>query len=177
MPEIGVEAPEFKLLDRDGWVVELRAFRGRRVCLFLSPGIHLYGPGTIHKVLGALSDSENSGLADAVVIAVNADSTKHQQRFAERHGLAYLFLSDPEHVVAMAYEVWQHRPKRGRPFHDVVPSVFLIDDQGHLTHAWYDVKVQTFHDSFVAAVGRDDSGSADGSHDDGSVVTTEPEAI
>ena len=58
-----------------------------------------------------------SRLWTRVVIGVSKDSAASHQKFAEKHGLPFLLLSDPELAAIQAYGVWQEKKNYGKGEH------------------------------------------------------------
>ena len=80
---------------------------------------------------------------DVAVIGVSKDSTASHQRFAEKHGLPFLLLSDPELTAIQAYGVWQEKKLYGKVSMGVVRTTFIIDEQGMIEKVMPKVKPDT----------------------------------
>ena len=52
----------------------------------------------------------------AQVIGVSADSSESHQKFAEKHNLSILLLSDTEHAVLKEYDSWKPKTMFGKEF-------------------------------------------------------------
>ena len=79
----------------------------------------------------------------AVVIGVSKDSTASHQKFAEKHGLPFILLSDPELAAIQAYGVWQEKKNYGKVSMGVVRSTFIIDENGMVEKVMPKVKPDT----------------------------------
>ena len=80
---------------------------------------------------------------DAAVIGVSKDSVASHQRFAEKHGLPFVLLSDPELTAIQAYGVWQEKKLYGKVSMGVVRTTFIIDEQGRIEKVMPKVKPDT----------------------------------
>ena len=80
---------------------------------------------------------------DAAVIGVSKDSAASHQRFAEKHGLPFVLLSDPELTAIQAYGVWQEKKLYGKVSMGVVRTTFIIDEQGRIEKVMPKVKPDT----------------------------------
>ena len=77
------------------------------------------------------------------VIGVSKDSAASHQKFAEKHGLPFLLLSDPELSVIQAYGVWQEKKIYGKASMGVVRSTYVIDEAGMVEKVMPKVKPDT----------------------------------
>ena len=80
---------------------------------------------------------------DAVVIGVSKDSVASHQKFAEKHGLPFILLSDPELTAIQAYGVWQEKKLYGKVSMGVVRTTFVIDESGVIEKVMSKVKPDT----------------------------------
>ncbi len=65
------------------------------------------------------------------------------QKFAEKHGLPFILLSDPELSAIQAYGVWQEKKNYGKVSMGVVRSTFIIDENGVIEKVMPKVKPDT----------------------------------
>ncbi|WP_125132584.1 thioredoxin-dependent thiol peroxidase [Microbacterium sp. 10M-3C3] len=131
-------APDFTLLDQDEHPVSLSAFRGRRVILYFYPAAMTPGCTTqacdFRDSLGSLQG------AGYTVLGVSRDTPEKLREFRERDGLAFPLLSDPDHAVHDAYGAWGEKQNYGKTITGVLRSTFVIDEDGRIEHALYNVK-------------------------------------
>ena len=78
-----------------------------------------------------------------MVIGVSKDSVASHQKFAEKHGLPFILLSDPELTAIQAYGVWQEKKLYGKVSMGVVRSTFVINENGMIEKAMPKVKPDT----------------------------------
>ena len=78
---------------------------------------------------------------NAAIIGISPDSPASHQKFAEKHQLGVLLLSDESHEVAEKYGVWKLKRMYGREYYGIERSTFLITPEGKLAHEWRKVKV------------------------------------
>ena len=78
---------------------------------------------------------------NAVIIGISPDSPASHQKFAEKHQLRVLLLSDEQHDVAQSYGVWKLKRLYGKEYQGVERSTFHINPEGTLAQAWRKVKV------------------------------------
>ena len=141
MLEAGMKAPEFTLPDKDGNLVSLSQFRGRRVVLYFYPKDNT--PGCTRQACAFAAAWQEFRDLDAVVIGISRDSQASHQKFAEKHSLPFLLLSDPELQAIQAYGVWQEKKLYGKVSMGVVRTTFLIDGDGVIRQVMHKVKPDT----------------------------------
>ena len=107
MLEVGTKAPEFTLSDKDGNSVSLTDFAGKKVVLYFYPKDNT--PGCTRQACAFAGAYEEFKKINAVVIGVSKDSAASHRKFAEKHGLPFILLSDPELNAIQAYGVWQEK--------------------------------------------------------------------
>ena len=77
----------------------------------------------------------------AKVIGVSGDSPESHQRFAEKHGLSVVLLSDTDHNVLKAYDAWKPKVLFGKEILGTERDTFLISPDGTIVEVWRKVKV------------------------------------
>ena len=141
MLEIGTKAPEFTLPDKDGNSVSLSDFAGRKIVLYFYPRDNT--PGCTRQACAFAGAYAEFKTLNAVVIGVSKDSTASHQKFAEKHNLPFILLSDPERQAIEAYGVWQEKKNYGKVSMGVVRSTFVIDENGVIEKVMPKVKPDT----------------------------------
>ena len=141
MLQIGTQAPDFTLFDKDGNAVSLSDFWGKRVVLYFYPRDNT--PGCTRQACafaGAYKEFEARGV---VVIGISRDSVASHQKFAEKYELPFILLSDPDRQAIEAYGVWQEKKNYGKVSMGVVRSTYLIDAEGKIEAVMPKVKPDT----------------------------------
>ena len=141
MLEIGTKAPKFTLPDKDGNLVSLADFAGKKVVLYFYPRDNT--PGCTRQACAFAGAYEEFKSINAVVIGISKDSVASHQKFAEKHGLPFILLSDPERSAIEAYGVWQEKKLYGKVSMGVVRSTFVIDENGVIEKVMPKVKPDT----------------------------------
>ncbi|MFI6500967.1 thioredoxin-dependent thiol peroxidase [Nonomuraea typhae] len=134
----GDAAPEFTLPAADGGTVALDSLRGKRVILYFYPAAMT--PGCTKQ---ACDFRDNLGQLTAegfVVLGVSKDKTDKLQKFVERDSLTFPLLSDPELAVHKAYGAYGTKKLYGKEVVGVIRSTFVIDADGKIEQALYNVK-------------------------------------
>ncbi|UOQ55861.1 thioredoxin-dependent thiol peroxidase [Leucobacter allii] len=136
--EAGTEAPAFTLPDQDGRSRSLADYRGERVILFFYP--EAMTPGCTTEACDFRDSTAPLEAAGYRVLGISRDAVEKLRRFADRDGLEYPLLSDPELSVHHAYGAYGEKNSYGRIIEGVIRSTFVIDAEGRVAHALYNVK-------------------------------------
>ncbi|MEY8260860.1 thioredoxin-dependent thiol peroxidase [Oscillospiraceae bacterium 50-60] len=153
MLEPGTKAPKFTLPDKDGNPVSLSDFAGKKVVLYFYPRDNT--PGCTRQACAFAGAYEAFREINAVVIGVSKDSAASHQRFAEKHGLPFILLSDPELTAIQAYGVWQEKKLYGKVSMGVVRTTFVIDENGVIEKVMPKVKPDTNAADVLAYLGQE----------------------
>ena len=141
MIEVGMKAPEFTLSDKDGNAVSLSDFPGKKVVLYFYPKDNT--PGCTRQACAFAAAYEGFKSRDVVVIGISKDSVASHLKFAQKHDLPFILLSDPELQAIQAYDVWQEKKLYGKVSMGVVRSTYIIDEQGMIEKVMPKVKPDT----------------------------------
>lgn len=135
---VGDTAPEFTLLNQDEKPISLRDLRGTGVILFFYPAAMT--PGCTTQACDFRDSLAPLQAAGWTVLGISRDDPATQQRFRERDALPYDLLSDPDHSIHEAYGAWGEKMNYGKTVEGVIRSTFVIDADGRIEHALYNVK-------------------------------------
>ena len=150
MLEPGTKAPDFTLPDQDGVPHSLEQYRGRKVILYFYPKDST--PGCTKQACSYSERLPQIREAGAVVLGVSKDSVASHRKFADKYGLAFTLLADPERQVIEAYDVWKEKKNYGKVSMGVVRTTYLIDEEGVIVQANDKVKTTEDADAMLAAV-------------------------
>ena len=153
MLEVGMKAPEFSLSDKDGNTVNLSDFLGKKVVVYFYPKDNT--PGCTRQACAFAAVYEGFKSRDVVVIGISKDSVASHQKFAQKHDLPFILLSDPELQAIQAYGVWQEKKLYGKVSMGVVRSTFIIDEQGQIEKVMPKVKPDTNAAEILAYLARE----------------------
>ena len=141
MLEVGMKAPDFTLQDQSGRSVSLSEYLGRRVVLYFYAKDNTSGcTRQACAFAGAYDAFRQKGVE---VIGVSRDSVSSHGRFAQKHELPFVLLSDPELTAIKAYGVWQEKKLYGKTSMGVARTTFLIDANGNIERIMPRVKPDT----------------------------------
>jgi len=137
IPE-GTPAPDFEADTHDRGRIRLSGFRGRTVVLYFYPKDHTPGCTVeacgFRDVFAALND------LGVVVLGVSKDSVKTHQSFANKHGLPFSLVSDPDGRIISAYGAWKQKSLFGKTALGIRRATFVIGPDGVIRKVFPDVK-------------------------------------
>jgi len=146
--EIGMKAPSFTLMDKDGKAVSLGDFLGKRVVVYFYPKDNT--PGCTRQACAFTAAYDKFKEKNVEVIGISKDSVASHAKFAEKHGLSFVLLSDPNLEAIKAYDVWQEKKMCGKTSMGVVRTTFIIDENGNIERIMPKVKPDTNAEEILA---------------------------
>jgi thioredoxin-dependent peroxiredoxin len=134
----GDPAPDFTLPDADGNPVSLAGYRGRRVIVYCYPAA--LTPGCTTQAVDFTAAAGDLAAAGLDIIGISPDTPDKLSRFREQESLSITLVSDPDKHVLRAYGAYGPKKLYGKEVVGVIRSTFVIDAQGHIETASYNVK-------------------------------------
>lgn len=134
----GDAAPDFTLTDADDNEVSLESFRGRRVILYFYPAAMT--PGCTKQACDFRDNLGELTERGFVVLGVSKDKPAKLRQFRERDALTFPLLSDTDLDVHKAYGAYGEKTNYGKTIMGVIRSTFVIDPDGKMEKALYNVK-------------------------------------
>ncbi len=141
MLNVGDKAPDFILKDKNGADVSLSDHLGKKVVLYFYPKDNT--PGCTRQACAFAAAYKGFQEKNVEVIGISKDSVASHVKFAEKHGLPFILLSDPELSAITAYGVWQEKKLYGKVSMGVVRTTFIIDEHGFIEKVMPKVKPDT----------------------------------
>ena len=148
MIEVGMKAPDFALMDKNGNTVSLSDFLGKKVVLYFYPKDNT--SGCTRQACAFAQKNSDIEAKNAIVIGISKDSSASHLKFADKYGLPFILLSDPELEAIKAYGVWQEKKLYGKVSMGVVRSTFIIDERGDVIAVMPKAKPDTNADEVLA---------------------------
>ncbi|MFF2545853.1 thioredoxin-dependent thiol peroxidase [Kitasatospora sp. NPDC058063] len=134
----GDTAPAFSLSDADGNQVSLADHAGRKVIVYFYPAA--LTPGCTKQACDFTDNLEVLAGAGYDVIGISPDQPEKLGRFREAENLKVTLLSDPDKEVLEAYGAFGEKLNYGRTYLGVIRSTIVVDEQGKVEHAFYNVR-------------------------------------
>jgi peroxiredoxin Q/BCP len=138
MLQTGHAAPQFTLPDADMELFDSASLLGKQhAVLFFYPK-----DGTPYCTLEAIDFSDHESEFNRLgcaVIGISRDDCLAHADFRDKHGLSIRLLSDDDGEVCRKYGVMHYREHDGHKKLCLIRSTFIIDKQGIVRHALYDI--------------------------------------
>ncbi|EON24854.1 redoxin domain-containing protein [Nocardioides sp. CF8] len=134
----GDTAPDFTLTDDTGAEVTLSGLRGRKVIVYFYPAAMT--PGCTKQACDFTESLESLKGAGYEVLGVSKDKPAKLAKFRERDQLTLALLSDESLEVHRAYGAFGEKKLYGKVVEGVIRSTFVIDEDGKIELAQYNVK-------------------------------------
>ncbi|MGP6174437.1 thioredoxin-dependent thiol peroxidase [Corynebacterium sp. A21] len=148
---VGDKAPEFSLPNDAGTTTSLSDFAaaGERVLVYFYPRANT--PGCTKEACDFRDSLAPLGELGIKVLGISPDTVDKLVKFREDHELNFPLLSDESKEVMLTYGAFGEKKNYGKIVQGVIRSTFLVEADGTLSLAMYNVKA-TGH---VARVIRD----------------------
>ena len=124
----------------------LNDFKGQKVILYFYPKDNTSG---CTQEACDFRDNINRLTSFATVIGVSPDSIKSHLKFKEKQSINFILLSDPEHKLAEAFNVWVEKSMYGRKYMGIERSTFVLDENLNVIKEWRKVKVKGHVDEVI----------------------------
>jgi thioredoxin-dependent peroxiredoxin len=134
----GDPAPDFTLQDDTGKPVTLSDLRGRRVVVYFYPAAMT--PGCTTEACDFSDSLDALHAAGVEVLGISPDQPEKLATFRERDGLTIQLLSDPDKRVLEQYGAFGEKNLYGKTVQGVIRSTFVVDEEGRIADARYNVK-------------------------------------
>ena len=124
----------------------LNDFKGQKVILYFYPKDNTSG---CTQEACDFRDNINRLTSFVTVIGISPDSIKSHLKFKEKQSLNFILLSDPEHKLAEAFNVWVEKSMYGRKYMGIERSTFVLDENLNIIKEWRKVKVKGHVDEVI----------------------------
>lgn len=147
----GDPAPEFTLTDADGNSVRLSDYRDKSVVVYFYPAAGTPGCTTeACDFRDSLTELDGAGFA---VLGISPDKPAKLAEFRDEQGLTFPLLSDPDHSVMTAWGAYGEKKNYGKTVQGVIRSTFVVDPDGKIATAMYNVKATGHVDRLRREIG------------------------
>ncbi len=134
----GDTAPAFSLPDADGKQVSLADHLGRKVIVYFYPAA--LTPGCTKQACDFTDNLDALSGAGYDVLGISPDKPEKLAKFREKEDLRVTLLADPDKEVLTAYGAFGEKSLYGKTVTGVIRSTVVVDEQGKVEHAFYNVK-------------------------------------
>ncbi|WP_250000914.1 thioredoxin-dependent thiol peroxidase [Actinoplanes sp. M2I2] len=134
----GDTAPEFSLPTDNGDRLTLKDLRGRKVVLYAYPAAMT--PGCTTETCDFRDSLGSLQAAGYEVVGISPDAPAKLAKFRERDAITFPLVSDEDKSVLQAYGAFGEKNNYGKKVMGVIRSTFVIDENGMIERALYNVK-------------------------------------
>ena len=134
----GDTAPDFTLADDQGGEVTLSDLRGRKVIVYFYPAAMT--PGCTKQACDFTDSLASLQGAGYEVLGIAPDKPEKLAKFRERDALSIPLLSDADKTVMKRWGAFGEKKLYGKTVEGVIRSTVVVDEDGAVSHAWYNVK-------------------------------------
>ncbi|WP_027658966.1 thioredoxin-dependent thiol peroxidase [Salinispora fenicalii] len=134
----GDTAPDFTLPTDSGDQLALADLRGRKVLLYAYPAAMT--PGCTKQACDFRDSLASLQAAGYEVVGISPDKPEKLAKFRERDAITFPLISDTDRAVLAAYGAYGEKQSYGRTVTGVIRSTFVIDADGRIEQAFYNVR-------------------------------------
>ena len=134
----GDTAPDFTLVDQDGAEVSLHDYAGRNVVVYFYPAAMT--PGCTKEACDFRDNLNSLAAAGYQVLGISKDDPATLAKFRDRDNLNFPLLSDPDLMVHKLYGAYGEKSLYGKVVTGVLRSTFVVNEDGSIRLALYNVK-------------------------------------
>ncbi|MGL5977547.1 MAG: thioredoxin-dependent thiol peroxidase [Erysipelotrichaceae bacterium] len=147
---VNEKAFDFALPNKDGEMVSLHDFLGKKVVVYFYPKDNT--PGCTEQACNYRDSQPEFNERDVVVIGISKDSQKMHTNFTSKFDLNFILLSDEDLVAIQAYDVWKEKKLYGKTYMGVERTTFLIDETGTIVARFEKVSPKSDPQTVLAAI-------------------------
>jgi peroxiredoxin Q/BCP len=136
--EAGMKAPEWELPTADGKTLSLADLRGRKVVFYAYPAAMT--PGCTTQACDFRDSLASLTAQGYQVVGISPDTPAKLAKFVERDAITFPLVSDEDKSVLKAYGAYGEKKNYGKTVMGVIRSTFIIDEDGLIERALYNVK-------------------------------------
>jgi thioredoxin-dependent peroxiredoxin len=134
----GDTAPDFTLADDTGAEVSLSDFTGKKVIVYFYPAAMT--PGCTKQACDFTDNIASLRGAGYEVLGISPDKPEKLAKFREKESLGITLLSDADKSVMGAWATYGEKQLYGKTVQGVIRSTFVVDEDGKVELAQYNVK-------------------------------------
>ena len=134
----GDDAPGFALTSDKGETIDLKDYRGKKVLVYFYPRANT--PGCTKEACDFRDSLAQLNDQNIDVVGISPDKPEALAKFRDKYELTFPLLSDPDKAVMTGYGAFGEKKNYGKIVQGVIRSTFLVDEEGKVALARYNVK-------------------------------------
>lgn len=152
---IGDKIPETLGIDANGNTVKESDFAGKPLIIYFYPKDNT--PGCTAEACSIRDGFKELTDMGYVTIGISKDSAASHLKFAQKHSLPFILLSDEDTTVNQAFGVWQKKKMAGREYMGTVRTTFITDASHHITDIITKVDTKNAADQILTLLNKADT--------------------
>ena len=148
--DVGDRFPAFSLPDENGQTFDSAMLEGVMFVLYFYPRDNT--PGCTKEAIGFSEIYKKLMVRNIPIIGVSKDSPESHRKFADKHGLRFKLLSDPELQLIKAAGAWGKKMMYGKETEGTVRSTYIVGKNGKVEAVWPKVRVEGHADEVYAKI-------------------------
>jgi thioredoxin-dependent peroxiredoxin len=147
---VGTKAPDFTTIDQHGNKMSLSDLKGKTVILYFYPKDNT--PGCTKEACAFRDHFAQFRALNVEILGVSIDDDKSHQAFAQKYGLPFRLLADPDKRLVTAYGVWGEKTLYGKKYMGTNRVTYVIDESGSIAAVFPKVKPATHAEDVFAVL-------------------------
>ncbi|MFP5335016.1 MAG: thioredoxin-dependent thiol peroxidase [Actinomycetes bacterium] len=135
---VGDPAPDFSLPTADGGTFTLSDHRGQHVVVYFYPAAMT--PGCTTQACDFRDNLASLHDAGYQVVGISPDSPEKLARFVDKESLTFPLAADPDKAVLTEWGAYGEKSMYGKTVTGVIRSTVVVDPDGKVELAQYNVK-------------------------------------
>jgi thioredoxin-dependent peroxiredoxin len=148
--EVGAKAPDFTTLDQDGNEISLGDFKGKKVIIYFYPKDNT--PGCTKEACAFRDHYTQFQALNVEILGVSIDAEQSHKAFAQKYGLPFRLLADPDKRLVTAYGVWGEKTLYGKKYMGTNRVTYVIDESGAIAAVFPKVKPAAHAEDVLAVL-------------------------
>ena len=148
--ESGDQAPLFTAVDQTGKERRSDEFADSKLVIYFYP--KAFTPGCTTESCDFAERYQTFIENGYTILGVSPDAPEKLTKFKAEYELPFDLLSDPDHSVATAFGAYGAKKNYGREYMGIIRSTFLIDTDGHIEHAFYNVRAKGHAETIAGTI-------------------------
>lgn len=148
--EVGAKAPDFTTLDQNGNKISLADFKGKKVIIYFYPKDNT--PGCTKEACAFRDHFPRFRALNVEILGVSIDAEQSHKAFAQKYGLPFKLLADPDKRLVTAYGVWGEKTLYGKKHMGTNRVTYVIDESGSIAAVFPKVKPATHAEDVLAVL-------------------------
>ncbi|WP_346844634.1 thioredoxin-dependent thiol peroxidase [uncultured Rothia sp.] len=138
--EPGDPCPNFSLTDAEGNTVSSVDLRQKKTILYFYPKAST--PGCTTQACDFRDNLASLASHGYQIYGISPDSSQALKNFISKESLTFPLLSDEDHSVAESFGAWGEKKNYGKTYTGLIRSTFVINEEGILELAQYNVRAK-----------------------------------